>query len=136
MTPEQLAKIHAASFTHPRPWSVAEFTDLLASSRTRLITSTNGFAVIQIAGPEAELLTIAVHPNARRSGEGSTLMRDLLEAAKAARCEEIFLEVVETNTPAIALYHMHGFTERAIRKDYYNGPNGAKSTALVLHRSL
>ncbi len=136
MTPEQLADIHAASFTQPRPWSVTEFSDLLASERTRLVTRANGFALIQIAGPEAELLTIAVHPDARRSGQGTALMNDLLSAAKEANCEEIFLEVVDTNTAAIALYHAHGFGERAIRKDYYNGPNGAKSSALIMHKPL
>lgn len=136
MTPDQLADIHAASFTQPRPWNVEEFSNLLDSATTRLITSANGFALIQIAGPEAELLTIAVHPNARRTGQGSALMTDLLATAKSANCEEIFLEVVDTNASAIALYHAAGFTERAMRKDYYNGPNGAKSSALIMHKTL
>lgn len=136
MTPRDLAVLHAACFTQPRPWSVAEFADLLASDRTRLSTTANGFALIQIAGPEAELLTIAVHPEARRSGQGTRLLNDALNAAKSAGCEEMFLEVVDTNAPAIALYHAAGFTERAIRKDYYNGPNGTKSSALILHKSL
>lgn len=136
MTPEQLAEIHAASFTQPRPWSATEFADLLASEQTRLVTCENGFALIQIAGPEAELLTIAVHPDARQNGKGSTLLLAALAAAKTAKCEDIFLEVVDTNTPAIKLYQSASFNERGIRKDYYNDPNGAKSSALVMHKSL
>ena len=136
MTPEHMAKIHAASFTQPRPWSVKEFTHLLGSPRTRSVTSDNGFAFVQIAGPEAELLTIAVHPNARRSGEGSTVLAKVLNVAKADNCEEIFLEVVDTNTAAIALYHRHGFKDRAARKEYYNGPNGVRSSALIMHKRL
>jgi ribosomal-protein-alanine N-acetyltransferase len=136
MTPEQLAEIHAASFTQPRPWSASEFSNLIASDRTHLSTSANGFALIQTAGPEAELLTIAVHPNARRNGEGSQLLGKALASGKSAECEEIFLEVVDTNTAAIALYRAAGFTERGVRKDYYNGPNGAKSSALIMHKPL
>ncbi|WGI20959.1 ribosomal protein S18-alanine N-acetyltransferase [Amylibacter sp. IMCC11727] len=136
MTPAQLAAIHAASFTQPRPWSADEFVALLASERTRLLTSENGFALIQTAGPEAELLTIAVHPNARRTGQGRDLLARALTAAQKAKCEDIFLEVVDDNTPAIALYRDAGFRERAIRKDYYNGANGKKSSALVMHKSL
>lgn len=136
MTPLELADIHAASFTQPRPWSVDEFASLLASDHTRLLTSANGFALIQIAGPEAELLTIAVQPDARRSGQGRDLLTRALTSAKAANCEEIFLEVVEDNTAAIALYRTLGFADRAIRKDYYNGPNGTKSSAVIMHRSI
>ena len=136
MTPKQMAKIHALSFKEPRPWSVKEFADLLASPHTHIVTSDNGFAFVQIAGPEAELLTIAVHPCARRNGEGSNLLRNVLGTAEAAQCEEIFLEVVETNQPAIALYHAYGFENRATRKDYYNGPNGVKSHAVVMHKKL
>ncbi len=136
MTPEQLAEIHAASFTQPRPWSATEFADLLASEQTRLVTCENGFALIQIAGPEAELLTIAVHPDTRRNGEGSTLLLAALAAAKTAKCEEMFLEVVDTNTPAIKLYKSKGFSDRAVRKDYYNGFNGAKSSALIMHKTI
>ncbi|MCO4823577.1 MAG: ribosomal protein S18-alanine N-acetyltransferase [Amylibacter sp.] len=136
MTPEQLAKIHAASFIQPRPWSAVEFADLLSSERTHLVTCEHGFALIQTAGPEAELLTIAVHPDARRNGHGSALLTAVIEAAGAAACEEIFLEVVETNIPAINLYQSKGFSERAVRKDYYNGPNGAKSSALIMHKTI
>ena len=136
MTPAQLAIIHAASFTHPRPWSETEFNELLSKDRVHLVTTQNGFALVQIVGPEAELLTIAVHPNARRNGEGTQLLTAVESAANSANCEDIFLEVVDTNTHAIALYHAAGFQERAIRKDYYNGPNGVKSSALILHKSL
>jgi ribosomal-protein-alanine N-acetyltransferase len=136
MTPDQMAEIHAASFTTPRPWTAKEFADLLSSDRTHVATSADGFALIQITGPEAELLTIAVHPNGRRQGQGALLLTEVLGAAKAAHCEEFFLEVVDNNVAAIALYKSAGFTERAVRKDYYNGPNGSKSSALILYKSL
>ena len=136
MTPDKLARIHAASFTQPRPWTSAEFADLLASPRTLLFAAEGGFALIQIAGPEAELLTIAVQPSARQRGTGTQLLAEALAGAKSRNCEEMFLEVVDTNAAALALYKAAGFTQRALRKDYYNGPNGQKSSALVLHKLL
>ena len=136
MTPEQLAEIHMLSFMQTRPWSVQEFADLLESPRSHVVTSDNGFAFVLIAGPEAELLTIAVHPHARRNGEGRTLIKKILGAAKAKKCEDIFLEVASTNTPAIALYQAHGFIDFAKREHYYNGPGSTKSDALIMYKKL
>ena len=136
MTPEQLAEIHAASFTQPRPWSAAEFGEFLASPLCRLVTEENGFALMRKAGPEAELLTIAVHPSARKNGIGRRLLDGVLAAAKADGCEEIHLEVVVDNAAAIALYERAGFTRSGVRKEYYSGPKGQKSSALLMHKSI
>ena len=136
MTPEQLAEIHRLSLMQTRPWSVREFADLLASPRSHVVTSDNGFAFVLIAGPEAELLTIAVHPHARRNGEGRSLVKKILRIAKVEKWEDIFLEVAFTNTPAIALYQAHGFIDCAKRKHYYNGPGSTKSDALIMYKKL
>lgn len=136
MTPAKMAALHEACFTQPRPWSEAEFTDLAESPLCIIQTADQGFAIMRLAGPEAELLTIAVHPHARRQGLARSLLTALTTDLKSRNCEEIFLEVVDTNTPAIQLYHSAGFENRAIRKDYYNGPKGQKSSALVMRKLL
>lgn len=136
MTPAQMAEIHGACFTQPRPWSAAELESLCASPLCLVKTRAQGFAIARRAGPEAELLTIAVHPDARRRGKARTLLSALLEDLQAAGCEEIFLEVVEHNTAAIALYKAMGFGELSYRKDYYKGPDGGASAALVMHKTL
>ncbi len=136
MTPKELADIHQQSFVFPRPWSVAEITDLIDSPNVHLLVESGGFALIRIAGPEAELLTIAVDPAQRRQRIASRLMATLLETAKCHGVEEVFLEVAEGNTPAIALYETSGFTRRATRKGYYIGPNGQKINALIMVRSI
>ncbi|MDR6265236.1 MULTISPECIES: ribosomal protein S18-alanine N-acetyltransferase [Rhodobacterales] len=136
MNPAEMAAIHAACFTQPRPWSEAEFAELSASPQCIIQTAKLGFAIIRLAGPEAELLTIAVHPEARRQGLARSLLNALITDLNSRNCEEIFLEVVDDNTPAIQLYQSAGFENRAIRKDYYNGPNGQKSSALVMRKLL
>jgi GNAT superfamily N-acetyltransferase len=81
MTVEELADIHASAFQYPRPWSSEEFAALLASPYTVLVEAVQGFALGRVVAGEAELLTIAVRPDARRQGVGSRLLSDLIEAA-------------------------------------------------------
>ena len=132
MTPVELAAIHANSFITPRPWSSAEIAGILAAPNTHLFSAPHGFAITRIAGPEAELLTIAVDPARRRHRIGKTLMDMLIAHAKTAGVEEMFLEVAANNEAAQKLYQFCGFSTRATRKDYYTEPNGQKISAIVM----
>ncbi len=136
MTPERLAALHGDCFTIPRPWSADEFRGLLTQKNIHLISHPHGFALISIAGPEAELLTLAVDPDQRRQGFANTLMADMETHCRAENVEEVFLEVVDTNAPARALYVACGYTVKGARKDYYNGPNGTKVSAVVMAKTL
>jgi len=136
MTPERMARIHAKCFTRPRPWEVQEFTDLLDSDRIFYCETTQGFALGRIAGPEVELLTIAVDPAFRRQGQALALMRDFELQAKANGASDAFLEVAEDNAAAIALYQRFGFIQAGLRKDYYAGPKQARVSAIVMVKKL
>ncbi len=136
MTPKRCAEIHAACFTTPRPWTETEFADLLASEHVFLCTRPQGFALGRIAGPEAELLTIAVLPEHRVQGIGAGLLADFHAQAAALGASDFFLEVASDNTPAIALYTRAGYRQCGIRKDYYETPRGPRVSALVLGRRL
>lgn len=136
MTPRQLSEIHAACFTLPRPWSEAEFTDLLRSRNIYLCEHAAGFALGRVAGPEAELLTLAVLPERQGQGIGRALLRDFEAEALRRGAEEAFLEVAVGNAAAIHLYRSDSFEESAIRKDYYDGPKGAKVSCLVMRKDL
>jgi ribosomal-protein-alanine N-acetyltransferase len=136
MHPEALAELHALCFTTPRPWRADEFSDLLQTRGTFLISHTNGFALGRIAGPEAELLTIAVHPDAQNAGHGARLVDDFLCKAATSGAKDIFLEVAENNQAAIALYLKSGFTEVAKRREYFKQINGPALTALIFKYSI
>lgn len=136
MTPERLAELHSQSFTTPRPWSADEFRGLLAQDNTNLIPHDHGFALVSIAGLEAELLTLAVDPEQRRQGIARDLMNQMEQFCTAQNVEEIFLEVVDNNHAARALYNAFGFTVKGARKDYYNGPKGTKVSAVVMAKNL
>ena len=75
MTRDTLATIHALCFKDtPRPWSAAEFDEILATPGAFLIAQPRGFAVGRAVGQDAELLTLAVHPSVRRLGVGTSLV--------------------------------------------------------------
>ncbi len=57
---------------------------------------------------------MGVVPEARRSGVGEALMRGLIDHARGAGVRTLFLEVLETNAGARALYEKLGF--RAFRR--------------------
>jgi [ribosomal protein S18]-alanine N-acetyltransferase len=85
-----------------------------------------------VAAGEAEVLTVAVRPAARRAGLGRSLMRALVAEAAGRGAAELFLEVSETNAAARALYAGLGAAQAGRRPRYY--PDG--SDALVLRLDI
>lgn len=136
MTPDSLAVLHAACFTTPRPWSTSEFEAILASRGAFLETSTNGALVGRVIAGEAELLTVAVYPEARGKGEGRALVAAFLDRAAAMGAETAFIEVAADNTAALYLYLCAGFSESGRRAGYYKAPNGQSLDAVVMSRIL
>ena len=76
-------------------------------------------------GPEAELLDLAIRVTERRNGFASLLLKDFLRQAAASGAQQVFLEVRESNAPAIALYKKFGFQVSGRRPDYYRRPEEA-----------
>jgi ribosomal-protein-alanine N-acetyltransferase len=137
MTPEALAALHALAFTDtPRPWTAAEFALLLAESTTLLAARPEGFALGRIAGPEAELLTLAVHPKARRQGHGAALVVAFETEAAARGAAMAFLEVAASNGPARSLYAGLGYLPAGRRPGYYAPAGAPPVDALVLRKRL
>jgi len=136
MTPGEMAAIHALSFSTPRPWSEAELTALLGAPTAILCTVSRGFLLGRLAGPEAEILTLAVHPEARRQGRARALLTDFERKAQHRGASDAFLEVATSNHAAIALYRAAGYHETGIRHDYYQSPTGEKDSALVMTRTF
>jgi ribosomal-protein-alanine N-acetyltransferase len=137
MTPEAHAALHALCFADtPRPWTAAEFTSLMALAGTLTVTRPQGFALGRVAAGEAELLTLAVHPEARRQGLGRALVVDFEAAACALGAEISFLEVAATNAAARALYDTHCYRPAGRRAGYYVRAAGPSVDALVLKKQL
>ncbi len=137
MTPEALAALHARCFAAaPRPWTVREFEEVLAGAGVFLCGIPEGFAVGRVAGPEAELLTLAVDPEARGRGLGRWLVAAFEAEAARRGAVDAFLEVAEGNAAARAVYAAAGWTEAGRRRGYYAAPGRPAEDALVLRKAL
>lgn len=141
---EALARIHAAAFAG-RGWSGPEILALmnapgvglrLAHSEAGDRRAPAGFALDRVALDEAELLTLAVAPGARRAGLGRALVAAAEAGARAAGARRLFLEVAEDNAPARALYAGAGYREVGRRRAYYARPDGGRDDALILEKAL
>ena len=115
----ELANLHKLCFPY-KPWSADDFADLKKSG-CEIIASQNGFIVYRTTLDEAEIITIGVHPDARRTGIGIALLGVMEADLKKNGVKHIFLEVAADNAPARALYEQNGFVQIGVRPRYYDG---------------
>lgn len=132
--PASLAALHAEAFD--APWDAAAFRDLLAQSGVHALAETDGFILIRVVADEAEILTLAVRPFARRQGIAARLTRQAAAVALSQGATRLFLEVAEDNVPARALYAALGFEPAGRRRGYYARPDGPAVDALMLMLNL
>lgn len=131
-----MARLHGVSFGNLRPWSAAEMAEMLASPFSFALVEPSGFLIGKVVAGEAEVLTIAVDPAARRQGVGGRLLARFLEDARARAAEVAFLEVAADNDAGLRLYHSAGFVQTGRRRGYYHLPDGAAVDAIVMQRPL
>ncbi len=137
MTPEALATLHARAYTFPRPWTLSEITGFLVDPLVFLLVEGDaGFLLGRTVAGEAELLTLAVAPEARGRGLGTRLVARFVYQARLRGAEVAYLEVAEDNAPARAAYTRAGFAETGRRRAYYRTAEGHAVDALVLARVL
>ena len=141
MTPQDIpAVVEIEKQCFSLPWSHKSFEDSLNRNDTLFLVceveehESNACNVIEndsfIAGymglylsfDEASVTNVAVSPMFRKRGYGEALVAKAKETAKKAGAECIFLEVRESNIPALSLYKKFGFEELGIRKKFYEHP--------------
>jgi [ribosomal protein S18]-alanine N-acetyltransferase len=126
-TPAMFASEFAESPSH-RCYLVAEVTG--HDQQSGLI----GYAgMLFTGGPDADVLTLAVHPDHWGHGVGTALLTALIDEAVKRSCDRVFLEVREDNPRARDLYRRHGFAEIGVRRGYYQ-PAGVD--AIVMRKDL
>jgi len=131
-----LARLHAAAFVMPRPWSEAEIADLLASPLVFVLQEPGGFLMGRVVAGEAELLTVAVDPALQGQGIGGRLVQGFVAEAAQRSADSAFLEVAEGNVAAIAAYRRAGFVQTGRRRGYYHDAAGRAVDALVMLRQI
>jgi ribosomal-protein-alanine N-acetyltransferase len=130
----RLAALHAASFADT--WNEQAIADLLKMPGAFAFADEAGFILARAAGGEAEILTLAVTPEARRQGLATTLVFAAASHAHLLGAQSFFLEVAVGNDAARALYARLGFVEAGRRKGYYAITGRKPGDALVLRSNL
>jgi len=133
------AALHRQAFD--RAWSANELQRVIDGPCTFTLEAVRqetplGFIVVRAVAGEAEILTLAVHPDARRRGLGRALVESAAITAKGFGAEAFWLEVAVDNAAAIALYAATGFQAAGGRPRYYAGKEGERIDALVMRRLL
>ncbi len=133
-----LAQVHATAFDAPWPREV--FQELFANPGVLGVAAMSGgealgLVIARVVWDEAEILTLAVRPQARRSGVAQALMQAASDAAAALGASALWLEVAQDNAAALGLYHRCGFQQAGRRRGYY-ARGGSRIDALVMRRTL
>jgi ribosomal-protein-alanine N-acetyltransferase len=143
LTPAHLpiaAVLHRAAFQH-EAWDEKALAEVLAMPGAfgNLVSEALqpcGFGLYLVVGDSAEILTLAVAPEARRRGMGARLVENFMAEASRSGATEAFLEVAEDNPAAIRLYSRLDFAKVGLRPDYYHRPDNIRVSAHLLRRGL
>jgi [ribosomal protein S18]-alanine N-acetyltransferase len=117
-------------------WSLEALSDALRHHARYFFVARNeqgiaAFICGRKVAEEGEILNLAVRPGLRKRGMGKALAGKLLHAFAQDGVAQVFLEVRESNAPAISFYRQLGFHQIGHRPSYYQNPPEA---ALVLMR--
>ena len=81
-----------------------------------------GYISFTVILDECQIVNVAVDPSARKIGVGSLLIETFLNYVKDLGVTSVFLEVRESNVPAIGLYNKFGFSKTGVSKNHYSKP--------------
>jgi ribosomal-protein-alanine N-acetyltransferase len=131
-----LAGLESLSF--PQPWSAASLADALTqASNLILVVQEPGeglllsaYLILRLAGEEAELLRLAVHPQRRRLGLGQALLTHALIELGSRQIRVCFLEVRADNQAALELYRHFPTRQVSSRPAYYRDGSDALILAI------
>ena len=130
-----MMSVDVRAFT--RHWPAEEFARELSDPQTRIWLGETaagacvGYVHVRLIVDEAELLNIAVLPEARRAGAAVALLRHAQTACEEAGARRMYLEVRRDNAAALALYARLGWQQVGIRKGYYS-EDGADALVLAV----
>lgn len=88
-----------------------------------------GYLAFEQIADEGGIIEVAVRPDCRRQGIAKRLIESASDSSEGL--SEVFLEVRESNMPAVALYEGLGFERIALRRDYYDAP---KENAIIMRK--
>ena len=114
-----------------QPRGLAFVAEFAAEKDQPIAASFAGYIIAQIIANEAEILSLAVAPLARRRGVGAALLGHLIAQREAQNISTIWLDVAADNVTAIRLYEKAGFIVSGHRPHYYRRAGGAVDAVMM-----
>ena len=148
-TAGELVHLLGLCFPHERkPWSADQWQDFCARPQfvgfatigsDSLSTSLEAVLIAQVLEQQAEIITLAVHPERRRQGLARRLIKELTKTLANNPEQRILLEVAANSFPARKLYESMGFQVFHRRPGYYPGyynDRSGSADALLMEKRM
>ncbi len=137
----RLAEVHALAFQGDGAWDAAAFSDLLNRPTTYGLGAFVGgeitsFVLIQVVADTAEILTLATHPKAERTGLATRLLNAFEHQIPVEGAQTWLLDVAADNHRAISFYQKLGFEIDGHRPGYYKRLEGKRIDAILMSKRL
>ncbi len=121
----EVVEIERASCT--MPWSESLFYNEIRNpgSLSRVARKDGkviGYICVNRIIDEGHVLNLAVHPDYRKLGIATALVKDMIGLLRQDECRFLFLEVRASNEEAKRVYEKLNFTFLGVRKNYYASP--------------
>ena len=121
----QVAAIERACFS--QPWPEYALAAEIGNPAGRFLVAERdgrvlGYAGMTFVAGEGYVNNVAVAEDARRSGVGAALMRELIAFSREIDLDFLSLEVRASNVPARQLYGKLGFAIAGVRHGFYSFP--------------
>lgn len=125
---------------HPFPWSKGNFRDSLHAGYSCWVYEQQGrifgYVVQMLVLDEAHILNLCIAREEQGKGHGWALLTFAMDKAREYGALNMFLEVRVSNTVAIKLYEKAGFSEMAVRHNYYPAAVNRREDALLMGMML
>tara|TARA_B110000116_G_scaffold236321_1_gene221873 strand:- start:1820 stop:2272 length:453 start_codon:yes stop_codon:yes gene_type:complete len=123
---------------HYSPWQPSSFKPCFTGRNNGWLAFDGSklcaYIILSMVADEAEILNMSVASDYQGKGVGSSLLEFSIQKAGVS-CENLFLEVRESNDAAIALYEKYYFCEVGRRNNYYPAKRG-REDALIYALTL
>lgn len=122
----------------PQPWSANTLASELIENRFSHCSvieqagNVVGFAIYWRVAGEGHLIRIAIDAAWRGWGLGRQYLAWLIEDMKINKVENVYLEVRQSNHPALRMYAHAGFANVGVRRKYYDNGEDAVLMSLSL----
>lgn len=117
-----MQRVYEISQSVGLPWSLVQYQEHAQLDNVFYIIKEQGFVSVSVIFDEAEIINIAVMPQAQRLGIATQLWHEVLTLFDQKGVTKCFLEVRKSNKVARGFYEKCQFYVIGERKAYYHAP--------------